>query len=199
MNLQILMLVLCIFCSACAPSWVLVNQNNQNYTVGQLSFQAPIGWVVNNEHNNSYMAMVKGKKVEYKVDRFILSRNGMDLDLISVTRFDLADSFPHIGQIADVTTLPAELAEKYLAEKQIQLELEDLHIIRNAPEIVANNKGFLLQYQTKHYEGLQYDILVYGFAAPSGFYTVVYQAPSLHYFKANLADFNRLLNSLVLS
>ena len=195
---KILVLMLCISCTACASSWILVTQSNKNFHVGQLSVQAPIGWVLNGGDTNKYIAMVKGERVQYSVDRIMLTKDGDDLDSIEVTRFDLADSFPGIEQFADGEMLPAELAEKYLAEIQITLGIEDLQLVKNEPALIANKKGFVVQFRHHNKRGLQYDHLVFGFATTAGFYTLSYQAPSLHYFPVNLADFDTMLKTLEL-
>ena len=51
--------------------------------------------------------------------------------------------------------------------------------------------------QYKNDDGLRIRVMSYGFADETGFYTISYRAPYLHYYGRDEKDFSELVNSLI--
>ncbi|MGD8940072.1 MAG: hypothetical protein PVJ72_11875 [Gammaproteobacteria bacterium] len=189
----------CLLIPACASTWTLVSEKNDHVQLDQISLNIPSGWMLYNNHDNNYTAIINGRRIDQKVQRVVITRNGLNLDFIDILEFDGNNAFPSLEKSADTTALPSELAELLIAEQKTKLGMDSIQIVKNEPVMIAGRKGFLVRLRFKNKSGLQIEQLIYGFVMKDKFYTFKFRAPSLHYFGAGLPDFENLIASVTLN
>jgi hypothetical protein len=196
---KLLVTACCFFVSACASTWTLVNEENKQVKLDQITLKIPDNWVFYNNHYNNYTAIKNGSSIDLNIKRVVVTRNGLTLDFIDILQFNLANAFPSLGKSAHKSMLPSELAELFIAEQKIMLGIDYVQIVKNEPVAIADQQGFLVQLRFKNKNGLQIEQLVYGFATMNSYYTFKFTAPSLHYFDTNLPEFEALIASVKLT
>lgn len=183
---------------ACGPMWARVTTDTRIVNNGSFSIELPVGWVRADGLKQAYSVTMQGENRVVDVDRVLVTRDGINLDMIDIIRFNVKDAFPHIKKEYRAGMLPSETAESYLADLKAA-GIENLTVLKNAPKTVAGNQGFELHVSFKNNRGLRSERLVYGFGNKSGFYVMVYQAPSLHYYEMYKEVFRRVTDSFKLT
>ena len=151
---------------------------DQFYTV-----ELPAGWV----------------RAEMFKDRVMITRDGIPLQFIEVTRRPGDQAFPQIERGIPTGTLPLELAEMQIAEYKRHEQLAALEVLANLPATLGGLKGYRLHTRYRTGAGLRYEILTYGVASAEGYFTLTYRAPTLHYFQRDLPVFDTLVRSFRLA
>lgn len=155
-------------------------QSDKGYTLN-----APVGWV------QSTAPQVK--------DEFLISRDGFGLQFMSVKVVQLDKAYPTLKKPANATMLPSDLAETELAEfKAKSPNSPSIVLIDNTLASVAGKKAFKLHLKYLNQKGLRFERESYGFATGKFYYTLSYEAPSLHYFERDRAILEQMVISLKL-
>ena len=189
-----------ILVSSCASSWTLVSKENTHIRLSRLSLTIPDGWVFYNNHFNEYTAVVNGHRVDKKVKRVVVTRDGLNLDVIDIIEFDSDNAFPSLERKSvQKSTLPSELAELFIAEQKTTLGINNLQVVKSEPVIVAGQKGFSVRLRFKSKSGLQMEQVACGILTANKFYTFKFTAPSLYYFETNLPEFETLVKSVTVN
>jgi hypothetical protein len=175
---------LAAFAAGCAtPSggWSTVDDASHGVEVGRLSMELPNGWMRLKQQDAGHV---------------LVSRDGMNLQMIEVVYAKSEDAFPKLKRGAPAGALASELAELQLAEMRASPGTENLEVLQNEPANVADYNGFMLHVRFKNTRGLRYERIVFGFSGVDGYYTVTYQAPTLYYFSRDRSQFDALVHSL---
>ena len=129
----------------------------------------------------------------------VASRDGYGLDAIIVTHRKLDRAFPRTKKAAAPSLLPFELAELEIAEAKAQSpQLAALELIENEPALLSGKDGFRLKVSYRNDLGLEIHHVIYGLADASGYYTLEYRAPRLHYFDKYYGAFETTVASFEL-
>lgn len=197
---------LVLACSACAPTWQNVRK--------QEAFKGP---------SRAYVAMLPEdwKRAPTDSDVLLITRDGLFLQQISITRHRLDEAFA--GTRVTPETLPAELAA--LQFKQFRLEEPELArytkdegkgvlalfpVAQGKPlpgttERVAmravqvdGRDAFRLDTSSRNGWGLEYVSQSVGFVHEGEYWLVRYLAPKLHYAQRDQATFDGFLAQLKL-
>ena len=187
---------LTFLCVGCAGRWEVINQDNQHVNFGNIAFELPVKWMLNNAHKDLYITEANGVRTETRIKQIILSLNGMGLDRIDVMEFDASNAFPSIGKSISESTLSYELAELWIAEQKNRTDADAIKIIKNDPARIAEIEGFTVQYQIKNSESLEFYDIAYGFLVKDKFYVLNYRAPSIYYFEHNYSDYINIIKSI---
>lgn len=140
----------------------------------------PQGWI--EESNNGYSAM-------------ILSRHGLDLESIHITRGDNDKAFPSLKKSASPDEAPGDLADDLIAEIKSESGDVGFQIVKNEPAMVGGKSAIhlLIEYRTP--DGVRYRQDEYAICTADGFYQLRYQAPVLHYYDSSQPVFAAMLQS----
>jgi hypothetical protein len=162
-------------------TWSSTGESARTAQIGRYSVELPGGWM-----------QLKGGQA----DRCLVSRDGTNLQMIEIVRTKPEEAFPALKRGVPSGALPSELAELEIADMRTGRGLANLSVVKNEPIAIAGTTGYSLLTRFKNPRGLQYERIVVGFAEADGYYTLSYQAPTLHYFGRDRAAFDALLRSL---
>lgn len=153
--------------AGCQQTWIPVKAAGERYASTHYSLDLPSGW----------MRFEKG-------DRLILSRDGEELGRVVIELVEHKQAFPVIDKGVSPDHLPAELAERQLAEliEADERGMPGLWVHANRPATLDGRNGFFLHLSHRRQNGLEYRTLVYGVALEAGYCTLIYTAPAIHYF-----------------
>jgi hypothetical protein len=181
-------LILCVLTAALAgcassraPTWSSIEEGARTVQLGRYSVELPGGWM-----------QLKSDQS----DRFLVSRDGSNLQLIEFARRKPEEAFPNLKRGVPAGAAPAELAELQAANLRASQGWGDLKVAKNEPIAIAGTTGYSVLMQAKSPRGLRYERIVVGFAEAGGYYTLSYQGTTLHYFGRDRAAFDALLRSL---
>jgi len=161
-------------------TWSSIEESARTAQIGRYSVELPGGWM-----------QLKGGQS----DRHVVSRDGTNLQLIEIVRTKPEEAFPDLKRGMPSGALPSELAELQIANMRAG-GVANLSVVKNEPMAIAGTTGYSLLTRFKNSRGLRYERIVVGFAEADGYYTLSYQAPTLHYFGRDRAAFDALLRSL---
>ena len=178
------LLMVCVVLAGCVTVWSKVEQSPFVAPDHSYSVALPLGWV---RHQLGHPP----------TDVFI-TRDGPGLNRIEIVKRENKDAFPRIKKAANENMLAIELAELTVAELKSDKDLANLEVVENAPATVAGAQGFRLLLRTRNNKGVEFDILIYGVDARSGFYTLTYAAPRMHYFEKFRGEFEKTAASFKL-
>lgn len=166
--------------AGCADSWKRVDDAGIHFTDQHYTLDLPNGWVRANVFQTLYV-----------------TRDGVGIQHISVHFAKHEKAFENTEQDADPDLLPAELADRYIAEMKTTGDngLPSLEVLSNLPASVDGHDAFQLHLRFVNHDGLRYERIVHGFTTDAGFYTVTYQAPTLHFFERDRHAYQELLQS----
>ncbi|WP_078120404.1 PsbP-related protein [Thiosocius teredinicola] len=172
--------ILALLLGGCAGTWTRVDNTNAHYTDPRYELDLPDGWV-----------RVKVFETLY------VTRDGVGVQQISVAFREHEKAFENSEQDAGTDLLPAELADRYIAEMKASDSngLPSLEVLSNSPSTVDGHDAFRLHVRFVSHDGLRYERIAHGFATDAGFYLVTYQAPTLHFFERDQLTYQQLLNS----
>jgi len=143
----------------------------------------PIGWI-------------RSTTVEKEL---LASRDGYGLNAIIVSHRKLDRAFPRTKKAATTDLLPFELAELEIAEARAQgAQLTALNVIENEPAALSGKDAFRVKVSYRNELGLEIYHIIYGLADVSGYYTLEYRAPRLHYFDKYYGEFEKTAASFEL-
>ncbi len=191
----VFLLIYLLPCACANEPWIQIKENNQDLHFDHFTAKLPPGWMRLSKKTDIYWARPAGDITSTKVNRAFLSRDGLNLEEIDIIRSELKDAFPSLNKQADLSLLPSELAELFIAETKTASGLENIQVIENLPMRIANHDGFMVHMRYKISKGLPIEILAYGFTNKYGFYVFTFKAPGLHFFPTFLPEFKQIVNS----
>lgn len=129
-------------------------------------------------------------------DETVATRDGIWLQQIFVDFRKHKNAFRALKQNSTPEMMPQELAEKYVAEMTAASSLQNVEILSNEPTMLAGRPGFRVHvaYRASVDMGsVRYEAIIVGANSPQGIFLVGYDAAVLHYFKRDVATFERAL------
>jgi hypothetical protein len=169
-----------LFLCGCVPSPARVDEPRTDAPDKSYAVELPLGWIRQVDQNKYLVA----------------SRDGFPLNMIRIERAPLKKAFPLTKKAASESALPSELAELAVAEiRASESEVTAITVVSNEPASISGRDGFRVEVSWRNLRGLEIVAVVYGFADASGFYTLIYRAPRLHYFAKYLPEFERTVAS----
>lgn len=183
--------------SGCAPTpyWTLTD--DLNHVAKSTSFQmnVPQGWVRTTQPVTWEQVDVDGETRTLLLESMGVTKDGVGIHAISVTRRYPETAFPSIKKKSMASMLPPEAADLYVSELRKRSGLERLKVLSNKPAKVADKQGFEVLMQYKNDDGLRIQILTLGFVDKTGFYTISYRAPYLYFYERDYSNFRNLVGS----
>lgn len=192
------LMTIVLLASGCAPTSYWTLTDDLNHVVKSKSFQmdVPQGWVRTTEPVTWERVDIDGETRTLLLESMMVSRDGVGIHAVSVTRRYPDTAFPTIKKKSSANMLAPKAADLYVSELRKRSGLERLSVLSNKPAMVAGKQGFELVMQFKNDDGLRIQILSYGFVDKSGFYTITYRAPYLYFYERDYASFKKLVSSL---
>lgn len=150
---------------------------------------------------DSYSVTLPSDWIEYALvkDALVITKDGTDLQTIKVIRDDHKMAFEKIEKSSNANMLPQEVAENLIAEIKASYSLDNINVLSNDPAALDGQPGYRLLMEYKTDRGLRRKYLAYGFVHKKGLYTLVYEAPTLHYFDRDLVVFEAVVKSFRLN
>lgn len=180
-TLRLTTVCLMAFLVGCVTTtWTRVEQSRMTGPDRAFTIEAPAGWM--------HAAFVK--------DAVFLTRDGPAIQFIRVMQTPHARAFPAVKKASEPDMLPSELAELAVAELKADPSRLGLEVVESVPLQVAGHPGFRLHLRFRDEQGLRYEMAVCGFAGKEGLFTLLYHAPTLHYFRSDLPEFERVVSSI---
>ena len=147
------------------------------------SVDLPVGWIKQVTQNR----------------QLLVSRDGILLNYILISKTSLKEAFPKTKKAASDSMLPAELAELEISEIKSQDQLTTaLTVVENEPAELAGQEGFRLRVRYKNTRGLEIQRVVCGLADKSAYYQMAFEAPTLYYFDTYYPAFQKAVASFQL-
>jgi hypothetical protein len=112
----------------------------------------------------------------------IVSRHGLDLEIIRIVRTDNDKAFPVLKKSASPDEEPGQLADDLIAEIKTESGITGFKLVTNEPTTLAGKVGIHLVIEFSNTEGVQYRQDEYAVCTTRGFYVVAYRAPVLHFY-----------------
>ena len=136
-NLTILALAVIIGGCAPPPYWTLTDEVNQVVTSHSFKMIVPKGWNRSTNADTYDYVTIDGKDVPVLLERMVASRDGFDINAITVTRRYPDTAFPAIKKKCNANMLPNEAADLYVADLRKRSGLERLKVLNNKPARLA--------------------------------------------------------------
>jgi hypothetical protein len=177
-------IVIIVSLSACeTTTWKRIDGSSGQYTAEHFGLSLPIGWLIMEDD-----------------EVLMVSKDGLDLQRIVIVHASLDKALPELGNQSVSGILPSELAEKFIAKlKNTQdFDMPSLTILSNEPISIAGHTGYSLHLSYKTDKGVRIEILSIGFVDESGYYSLSYRAPTLHYFTKDRDKFDTVVSSFKL-
>ena len=185
-----------ILASGCQQAyWTMTDDVNQVVKSTSFKITVPEGWVRTTKPSTWERVEVDGEKQNIPLESMTVTRDGIGLHSITVTRRFSDTAFPHVKKKSSANMLPFEAADLYVSELRKRSDLERLKVLSNKPATIDGKQAFRLEMQYKNDDGLRIRILSYGFVDKTGLYTISYRAPYLHYYKRDYKRFVKLIHS----
>ncbi len=183
MKRSISLLVLAALLSGCVPQWVRVESATSLHSGNGYRIDLPDNWV----------------KLA-TAEELIVSRDGPDLQKITVRLVELDAAFPTLERPATTDMLPDELADRFIANlrKAQQDNLPSWETLAIVPMRLDGNPGFRVDGAYTTDDGVRYRLIAIGATTDSAFASIVYEAARLHFFDRSLPDFERSLASFAI-
>jgi len=177
-KLSVILLLLAI--GGCASSiWKPISEPTFISEKDAYSVTLPSDWV---EH-----AIGKNSK--------IITKDGVGLQTIKVNYSQHENAFEAIEKNSNINMLPQEISENLIAEIKANYALDNIDILSDEPAVIDGQPGFRLHLEYKTQRGLRRQYAAYGFVNTNGLYTIIYEAPTLHFFERDLNVFETLVKS----
>lgn len=169
-----------VLLSGCQSLWTRVDAQTVAYNGDRYAAQLPLDWMRANIGERVYV-----------------TRDGISVQQVVIAFHEHAKAFAATEQPSAADMLPSELADRYIAELRAGDEngLPSLEVLANSPTAIDDHTGFALHLRYLSDSGLRYERLVAGFANETGFFTISYQAPTLHFFERDRAAFDTVVDS----
>lgn len=197
MNKHLGLIGILLLLTGCAqtPYWTMTDDMNRVAKSDSFEMTVPEGWVRTTEPNTWERVEVDGEMQTNLLESMSVTRDGLGIHAITVTRRYPETAFPTIKKKSTRNMLPLEAADLYVSELRKRTGLERLQVLSNKPAKVGGKQAFQLLMQYKNDDGLRIRIMSYGFVDKTGFYTINYRAPYLYYYDRDYRDFNKLVSS----
>lgn len=191
------LIALALITSGCAQTAFWTMTDDVNRVVKSTSFQmsVPEGWVRTTKPITWERIEIDGEPQTILLESMAVTRDGLGLHAITVTRHYPDTSFPTIKRKSVANMLPPEVADLYVSELRKRSGLERLKILSNKPAKINGKPAFQLVMQYKNEDGLRIRIVSYGFVDKTGFYTINYRAPYLYYYNRDYKEFTNVVRS----
>lgn len=176
-KLGLLGIVLVISLTSGCTFWTHIKKPERKTYNNAISVVMPLNWVFGDFYK-------KG---------LLVTKDGPGVQVIIASHYEFDKAFPKIKKVPTASTLPAELAEMYVAELKTIKATQNVEVVSNKPAVLLGQPGFRLHLRFKDDYGLRIERLVYGMADKSGVYVIHYQAPTLTFFKRDLPVFENLV------
>lgn len=146
---------------------------------------------------DSFSVNLPGDWIDYSAARNakVITKDGLDLQSIRIIRDDHRKAFKKIEKDSNANMLPQEVAENLIAEIKANYKLDNIDTLSNDPAMIDGMPGFRLLLEFKTERGLRRKYLAYGFVNDKGLYTLIYAAPTLHYFDRDIEVFESIVRS----
>ena len=183
--------------SGCAQTayWTLTDDVNNVVKSNSFEMTVPEGWVRTTQADTWERIEIDGEPRTILLEAMTVTRDGTGIHAITVTRRYADNAFPTIKKKSAATMMPLEAADLYVSELRKRGGLERLKVLSNKPAKVNDKQAFQLVMQYKNDDGLRIRIMSYGFVDKTGFYTINYRAPYLHYYERDHKEFSELVQS----
>lgn len=190
-------MTLVLLASGCVQPKMWTLTDDLNHVVKSKSFQisVPEGWVRLTQPQGWEQVEIDGKRETMIMETQVVTRDGVGLQSINITRRYPDSAFPTIKKKSRANMLPAEVADLYVTELRKRSGLERLKVITNKPAKIDGKQAFQLVMQYKNDDGLRIRIASSGFVDKSGFYTISYRAPYLYYYNRDYKKYAGLVRS----
>lgn len=175
--------------------WTLTDDMNRVVKSKSFEMSVPENWVRLTEPKTWEQVEIDGENQSMLLETMSVTRDGIDLQLIDITRRYPEVAFPTIKKKSNANMLPPEVADLYVAELRKRSGLERLKVLSNKPAKISGKQAFQLVMQYKNDDGLRIRIVSFGFVDETGFYTISYRAPYLYYYKRDYNAFANLVRS----
>jgi hypothetical protein len=192
-----------VFLSALVPSWLTSLVLALALTL-VLPACAPMGWqryeqATAVEHaSKNFKVTMPANWVRFNQaqrDMIVVTRDGLRVQQIMAAYAPHDKAFDQIKKKSAESMLPAELAELQIAEMKALGNLSNLEVLENAPAKLGGLPAFRALTQFKNGDGLPIKIEIIGAVNAKGYYLLQYQAPDIHYFERDRAEFVRVAQS----
>lgn len=185
-RVRVLILIAASQLGACATiggtGWQEVPAMPVAHRFAPCTITLPVGWI--------YIQTQR----EDSGDVLVATRRGVSLQAIRVTRRENSKAFPAIEKSASPDTPTEELARRYIEDTASRFELDVVDVLENRPVRLGGLEGFRVHVRYRVGE-LRYQAIAHGISTSRGFYLVTYNAPTLHYFEADLPSFEAAVAS----
>lgn len=191
------LLAFALLLAGCGPKpyWTMTDQKNRTVTSTSFEFGVSEGWVRTTEPRTWERLEIDGAQRTILLESMTVTRDGTGLQAMTITRRYPDTAFPTIKKKSTASMLAPEVADLYVAELRKRTGLERLAVVSNKPAKIDGKAGFQLIMQYKNEDGLRIQIVSYGFADKTGFYTLTYRAPYLYYYERDQRVFNDVIGS----
>jgi hypothetical protein len=188
---------LILLTSGCAQTsyWTLTDDVNSVVKSNSFQMTVPEGWVRTTQADTWERIEIDGEPRTILLEAMTVTRDGTGIHAITVTRRYADNAFPTIKKKSVATMMPLEAADLYIAELRKRSGLERLKVLSNKPAKVDGKQAFQLVMQYRNEDGLRIRIMSFGFVDKTGFYTINYRAPYLHYYERDHKEFTELVHS----
>jgi PsbP len=165
--------------AACVPLWTHLERptpiKDQSYSV-----ELPGDWVRQNQ-------APKGN--------IVITHDGTNIQAIRVEQTPHDKAFPNLKKKSSSAMLPSELAELQIAELKSIPGLANIEVVENIPVSVSGSPGYKLHLSFRNLKGLRFELLWIGVTNNKNYYSLTYQAPSIHYFPKYKPEFEKVVES----
>lgn len=181
----------------CAPTpyWTMTDDANKALKSTSFEVMVPGGWVRTTTADTWERLAIDDKPQTILLEQVTATRDGTGIHTIVLTRRYPDTAFPTIKKKSNANMLPLEAADLYVSELRKRTGLERLKVLSNKPAQVNGKQGFQMVMEFKNDDGLRIRIVSHGFIDKTGFYTINYRAPALHYYDRDYNDYVRLVRS----
>lgn len=129
----------------------------------------------------------------------VFSKDGPAIQRILTTFAEHKMAYPAQEKASSVDMLPTELATLAVAELKQYKSLSAIETVSSRPAVIDGHKGYKLHLRYKNGHGLRYERILYGFVTKDGLYELMYEAPTLTFFKRDLPVFEAAVKSFKLN
>ena len=128
----------------------------------------------------------------------LITKDGLMLDRIELRSRPINASFEYTKRVLQQGMQPFETAAVVVDDLQLNRTMKNLVIHENKPATPCGKPGFRIVFSYTDNGTLQYKSVYYGFQQNNTFYTILYEAPTVHYFDTYLAVFEKIAGTVVL-
>ena len=121
-------------------------------------------------------------------DVLVATDTGTSLQSIRVVHRANRKAFPSIEKGATPAMSVEELAQRFIEDTTSRFAMDVVEVLNNQPVTLDGHEGFRVHWRYQ-IENLRYQAVALGAIRADGFYLVIYNAPTLHYFDRYREDF----------